>query len=608
MKSKIGWLILSCFMMVALVLASCAPAAVEEEEVAPVVEEEEVAEEEEVVKEEKEMVKDALGRMVQKPQYGGVLTMAMTADTGGFDDCITLPWHNYSIQITNDGLLTGDFAKGQAGTNEISNLFTGYMPVELMTGAIAESWEFPDEETVIFHIRKGVRFALNPEREASRMVGGREVTADDVVFSINRYYYFPTSHLVTKPEDVKPASVTATDKYTVVLKAGPAAHIFATFNDTLCSKIRVYASEVMEKYGDASDWENSVGAGAFILVDYVPGSSITYERNPNYYAKHHLYPEDQMPYPDGVVQMVIIDRSTRLAALRTAAVDWIAGAYWEEKDNLLATKPELKVRGTPGTAPYQMAMRTDKPPFDDIRVRKALSMALDRQKIIDTVYGGNAYILAFPILPEPDFKAFYTPLEELPQSAREQFEYNPEKARQLLAEAGYPEGFKTEIVTTKDYVDELLVVKEYFADIGVDLAVNVKEMAVWRSIEARRTHEHMLYRYISSSFPYQFKFAIPGYYQNGSFIDDPRINETIAWIAAHGWDDAECRKRAKDDFAYALEQVWYIAPPAKLTYYVWWPWVKDYNGEYSVGRSKYYNWPKWVWIDQDLKEDMTRRR
>ena len=98
-------------------------------------------------------------------------------------------------------------------------------------------------------------------------------------------------------------------------------------------------------YGDLNDWENVIGTGPFLITDYVSGSIIKFERNPNYWQNDPLNPGNQLPYVDEVKIMIMTDPSTRLAALRSAQLDYIANdrvpIYKEDADSLMATNPEL---------------------------------------------------------------------------------------------------------------------------------------------------------------------------------------------------------------------------------------------------------------------------
>ena len=205
MKRKYIWLVVSCFMVAALLLASCAPAEEEEEVVTPG-EEEEVAppEEEEVVPPGKEMVKVTLKKLdgttvellKEKPKYGGVFTLTLSSDPTGFDEAYTASYMTFTLKFTNEELLTGDWTRGPAGTGECTWLIVQFLP-DCEIGGVAESWEIVDDRTVRFHIRKGIHFALNPDSEASRLVGGREMTAHDVVYSLKRHFLTPGMYVVS---------------------------------------------------------------------------------------------------------------------------------------------------------------------------------------------------------------------------------------------------------------------------------------------------------------------------------------------------------------------------------------------------------------------------
>ena len=247
-------------------------------------------------------------KWVEKPRYGGTLRMLVSSDPVDLDQNIGLEHSTWSMGLTNEELFEGDWARGPAGTGEARWVITTlYTPPNLMVGVLAEKiWEVPDANTLVFHIRKGVKFAVNPQSEASRLVNGRELNADDVVFSFTRTWTNPRSYVATTyPYAEYIESITAPDKWTVVIRAKPGkigpVFLTATVN------VRIVPREVVEKYGDLRGWRNSVGSGPFMLMDYVTGAALTFARNPNYWRKDPVHPENRLPYLDSVKMMIIPD-------------------------------------------------------------------------------------------------------------------------------------------------------------------------------------------------------------------------------------------------------------------------------------------------------------
>ena len=159
------------------------------------------------------------GKVVTAPEYGGTLTYAWGGRVSDNVDPFAVAWEaGWLIDGVNERLAIGDWALDR----EVFDWSDGFVPWRFMTGNLAESWETPDPLTYIFHIRQGVHYALDPDSEASRLVNGRELTADDVVYTYQRHT--AQGDFTEPPVQAGPTfnlpweSIAATDEYTVVMK------------------------------------------------------------------------------------------------------------------------------------------------------------------------------------------------------------------------------------------------------------------------------------------------------------------------------------------------------------------------------------------------------
>ena len=287
MVKKILWLILSSLMALSLVMASCGPTTVEEEE-----EEEEMMEEEE----EEEEDDGAITPSPEEPEYGGTLKLALTGDIVGWDDVITFGFvAGAAYQLTNEPLWTGDWAKGPAGGygEGVTDWKNSYDIWANHAGAAATSWEWnldveKNEATIVYQIRQGTRYGLDPNREASALVGGREMTTDDVVTSLQTVLSSPTAFLHAAFPELRNAEVTKTGPTEMTCKLTADALVTAVTH--FGSYFRVVPPELVEKYGNTADWKRSCGTGPFVLTDYLTGSTVTLVRNENYWRTDPVGP------------------------------------------------------------------------------------------------------------------------------------------------------------------------------------------------------------------------------------------------------------------------------------------------------------------------------
>ncbi|MFC1943735.1 ABC transporter substrate-binding protein [Chloroflexota bacterium] len=639
MKKKVVWLVVSCWMVAALLLASCAPAVVEEEKVAPPVKEEVVPKEEvvvpkeEVVTEGKEMVKwtgtkldgTVVEKMKEKPRYGGIHVTCGHLQPTTFDDIAGRSdyWQGGTVQ---EELLVRGWARGPAGTGEWTDVEDAVAPNPgtFETGFIAESYEVPDNETILWHIRQGIHFALDPDSEASKMVGGRELTAADVVYNMRRYWgpggyagrqYRYLSDMENPENSIY---VSPTDKWTVVFKSKPDMNGIL-WRISSNGRYRIFAPEVIEKYGDQTDWKTSVGTGPFMLKDYVGGSSLTFVRNPNYWMNDPFFPENQLPYLDGFKFLIVPDQSTMVAALRTGRIDNIPArtgerVYFstEESQALMKTDPELEYARYLGGG-GRIAMRTDTKPFDDIRVRQALHMAVDNPKLLNEYYGGDGEMLVKPTMPTAQNAYYYIPLEEMPESVQELYGYHPDKAKQLLAEAGYPDGFKTNIICMTSDVDLVSIIKADWAKIGVDLDIDVKTATMHATIEKNKSHTQMYFLPSSTTTVGIWSSRErKGGGGNVAMTDEPWHGVIWERMIQYYFDSDKRDKVLTEPMAegmpsytvYINEQAFEIYLPMPYLYTFWQPWLKGYHGVCLVSYAAGVGWPRYVWLDQELKKSM----
>ncbi|MFC1921051.1 ABC transporter substrate-binding protein [Chloroflexota bacterium] len=595
MTKKILWLVISCMMALSLVMASCTSTTVEEEE-----EEEDIVigEEEEEEEEEEEIQEGFLPP--EQPKYGGVYTgMYTRGDPMGFDEAYAVHPNVTPCFLTNSELMTGAWEKGPVDENETSWLSGFVGRVGLETGALAESWELPDDETIIYHIRQGVYW------QNKAPVNGREYTAEDAAYSINRNFDTSTSYLYgayTRPGN-NPVSITATDKYTVEVKCDTALGLMVL----VCGDFQwSWPKEMIDLHGDMKDWKNSCGTGPFLLTDYVPGSALTYERNPNYFMKDPLHPQNQLPYLDGVKYLIISDRSTQHAALRTGKVDSMPSIALEDAELLLE---QTDLQYTESHVVRSIAFRIDKPelPFADVKVRQAMALSIDRDELIEDLYGGKAVKYSYPYLPKPDYLPYYVPYDELTDLAKDAFRYDVDKAKALLDEAGYPDGFITSVITgDATTADFLAIIKEYFAVVGITMEINVMETGAFSSTSRGRKHEEGISRgSMMGAFPFRLLEWRIESFDNHAYFDSDIIRTAYDNINnAIGIDDSIVAGELKGLVPYMLEQFIQVWCPAYEVYHMWHPWVQNYHGEQNVGYFNPYHYLHYIWIDTDMKEQM----
>lgn len=597
MKTRITWLMVSLILVLVVVLASCGPAPTSTPTTTPTIVPTTAPTTAPPTTPGKEMVRDVLGRLVEKPQYGGTFRPLTWGGVppASFDPSDANPDSNYAFGFMYERLGIGDWAKGGSGTDETRFGHNTYFDIDKFgKGHLAESWEMPDSVTLVIHVRKGIHFQNIPP------VNGRELTAEDVRYSEQRFCDNPVSPCAWRPYV---QSITAPDKWTVVFKW---KQPYGSAVLDIMFTPWIYAPESVTAYGNLRDWRNACGTGPFILKDYVPDSSLYYVKNTNYWCYDEIIPQNRLPYVDAVKAMIIKDGATQLAALRTGKIDVLLGVLREQQESLQVTNPELKSYKTPrwNAAPLVL-MRTDEPPFNDVRVRRAMNMAIDFNAIMRDYFKGQSVLINFPIM--PDWGDMYTPVQQMPAGVQENYSYNPQKAKQILKEAGYPDGFTVDFTVFPTMGDRCLVLSEYWKAIGVKCNMSTPDQATaMATLFGKKYHGiGSITAGVSGPTTCLAWFQTNAFYNVGLYSNpeyDALMNKLLTTT------DAKAQvSLVKEATTKLFMDMAFIQFPAESWYIYWQPWVKQYQGEVSIGGGMGAAVTQCrVWIDQNLKEKMGR--
>ena len=401
-----------------------------------------------------------------------------TAETKGVDVDTT----GYLVAALNADIQTADVQKTSKDYEVPFNIFDRLVDVEVGTDgnskivpSLAESWDISDDGLeYTFHLRQGVKFH-----------NGNDFTAEDVAYTFHRMLTVEGGVNTEFIDQIKGADellagetdtlggVEVVDDYTIKVTL---KEPFAGFLASISSPgVSIYDSEATEAAGDqfGMDPAVTVGTGPFEFASWSFNNQLVLTRNEDYWKGASGLP--------GVVIKIIPDTETQSMMFESGELDILDLDYAADSaDRFTETYPDQIVQG-PRVGIVYFTMNFNKEPFQDVRVRKAVQMSIDRQAILDALYGGRGQVEQgiFPhglIGFNPD---------------QEEIKYDPEAAKALLAEAGYADGFDMEIAADSSASDTMTmaleIVSDQLAEVGIRAEIKNYDESTW--LETRKSGE-----------------------------------------------------------------------------------------------------------------------
>ena len=336
--------------------------------------------------------------------------------------------------------------------NQVYETLIDFNPDMTFKGVLAESWENPDDVTYVFHLRQGVKFH-----------NGREMTADDVVYSFQRVLgqtdYGDIGALGSSASYYGGiASIEATDDYTVTMtlsepNAAFMANLTSSYGAIVCKEV-VEAND-----GSLSAIDTMCGTGPFMYKDSVVDNYITLVKNPDYW-------EEGAPKLDGITYYLLADESARLAALRTGDINLCSLSALNLSE--VEGDESIKVLSYQSNNYTYLGFNLSSEALQDVRVRQAMSMAVDRDAIIDYVYNGEATVSTF-VAPAMGHWVWDAPAES------PLYTQDIDAAKALMEEAGYSDSNRLTIKMAAGLLDSIrdtaVILQQQLKEIYIDVEI-----------------------------------------------------------------------------------------------------------------------------------------
>lgn len=373
-------------------------------------------------------------------------------------------------------------------------------------GVLAESWEYLDDNTIRFHLRDDVYFH-----------NGEKMTAEDVLFMFQRGNELPLQSSFFNMYDLEKCKIV--DDYTVDIVSfdpfPPMEDFMSDPADCVLSKKAIESSTPEKLVRDL----NGAGTGPYKFVEWISGDRIVFERFEDYYGEKPAY--------KNLVFRIITDATARTLAFEAGDVD-ICISPLSTSINSLRQNPNCDIWSCDTFTTTNIVFNSTVSPLDNVLVRQAMAYAVDIDSMVDVVFAGTG----------KQHDSFFTPQNEAyhpadPEKNQPLLEYNPEKAKELLAEAGYPDGFSIKIWSNENQnrIDIAEILQNSWGAIGIDCEVTIMEFATLMAEYSKGEHEVLLCGFAPTGkdgqFYYPYVHSTGPFRRNYAGIRNPEVDELM---------------------------------------------------------------------------------
>ncbi len=515
------------------------------------------------------------GPATGQPKKGGALNLHIPTDPNDWDPTLSgksLDNSQNGHNLASEELLTYKHGPGTAFNDAT------------LVPELAQSWEMsPDAKAFTFHLRKGMRWpSVAP-------VNGRALTSDDVKFT----YEYSSRTGQFKDAKLTPATYAAYFEGLDRVETPDADIVVVRFKDAFppfpyyagSGWNPIFAKEIFQQDGNFSNQIVGMGPRQLDLGSSQVGSKFVWKRNTNYH-------DASLPYIDQVNYLIIKDTSTVAAAFSTKQTDFLGGGMGPRDYQDIKAKSNAEgSENFASVADWRLYMNIRKPGLDNAQVRKALSMAIDRDKFLGTLGEGHFKVSLEGVQPglftDEEIKKF------LP--------YDPNQSKQLLAQAGYPNGIDFEMTFPgnsygESYLSGLQLFLARLKQVGINVTLKSEDKGDWNA--KRRTAEYTLGLQQNNSVEgdmdsYLFAAWYSKSRSNYNGIKDPKVDQ-LAEAQRKEADPAKRRDLLRQLVTYVMENNYSVPIGNIAKYELWQPYLKGYApAEYLKG-TRFTD----VWLDK----------